>query len=118
MEILIYPTCSTCKKAIKFLNDNYLTYVSRHIVNEPLSASEIQAIHEKSGLPIKKFFNTSGMRYRELNLKDKLAEMSVEDCYALLASDGMLVKRPLAFDEKNVTLGYKEDVFQAIWNQE
>ncbi len=115
MNILIYPKCSTCQKALKFLKNNEIEPVIRHIVEQPLSAEEIKTLHEQSGEPIKKFFNTSGMKYRELNLKDKLPTLSVEECYELLASDGMLVKRPLAYDNESVTLGFKEDVYQSVW---
>lgn len=115
MNILIYPKCSTCKKAIKWLNEEGVDYTVRHIVEEPLSVSEIKVIHELSKEPIKKLFNTSGMKYRELNLKDRLSNMTLEECYDLLASDGMLVKRPLAYDDKNVTLGFKEDKYVEIW---
>lgn len=117
MNILIYPKCSTCKKAIKWLNDEGVNHTVRHIVEEPLSIEEIKSIHEKSGENIKKFFNTSGIKYRELNLKDKLSQMTLEECYALLASDGMLVKRPLAYDEKDVTLGFKEDTYKDVWSK-
>ena len=102
MNILVYPKCTTCKKAIKWLKDNEVEAVVRHIVEEPLSKEEIKALHLKSGVEIKKFFNTSGIKYRELGLKDKLKEMSLEECYDLLASDGMLVKRPLAYDDEKV----------------
>lgn len=117
MNILIYPKCSTCKKAIKWLNDAEVAHTVRHIVEEPLSIEEIKLIHEMSGENIKKFFNTSGMKYRELNLKEKLPQMTLEQCYALLASDGMLVKRPLAYNDQNVTLGFKEDTFKAVWSK-
>lgn len=117
MNILIYPKCTTCKKAIKWLKDNNVEVNVRHIVEEPLSVEEIKALHLKSGEPIKKFFNTSGMKYRELNLKDKLANMSDEECYHLLASDGMLVKRPLAYNEERVTLGFKEATYETTWKK-
>lgn len=117
MNILIYPKCTTCKKAVKWLKDNNVEAEIRHIVEEPLSKEEIKQLHLKSGEPIKKFFNTSGMKYRELGLKDKLSTMSEEECYELLASDGMLVKRPLAFDNKKVTLGFKEAVYETSWKK-
>ena len=125
MNILVYPKCTTCKKAIKWLKDNEVEAVVRHIVEEPLSKEEIKALHLKSGVEIKKFFNTSGtlykemelIKYRELGLKDKLKEMSLEECYDLLASDGMLVKRPLAYDDEKVTLGFKEDAYNEIWKK-
>ncbi len=117
MEILVYPTCSTCKKAIKFLKDHEVTHHVRDIVKQPLSVAELKMLHERSGLPIKKFFNTSGMKYRELNLKVTLPKMSVEECYELLASDGMLVKRPLAYDNDDVTVGFKEETYESTWNK-
>ena len=114
---LQYPKCTTCKKAVKWLKDNNVEAEIRHIVEEPLSKEEIKQLHLKSGEPIKKFFNTSGMKYRELGLKDKLSTMSEEECYELLASDGMLVKRPLAFDNEKVTLGFKEAVYETSWKK-
>ena len=117
MNILIYPKCTTCKKAVKWLKDNNVEAEIRHIVEEPLSKEEIKQLHLKSGEPIKKFFNTSGMKNRELGLKDKLSTMSEEECYELLASDGMLVKRPLAFDNEKVTLGFKEAVYETSWKK-
>ena len=107
MNILIYPKCSTCKKAINWLETHGVKVNVRHIVEQPLSKEEIKQLHLQSGEPIKKFFNTSGMKYRELNLKDKIPTMSEEECYELLASDGMLVKRPLAYNDEQVTLGFK-----------
>lgn len=100
MLFIHYPKCSTCKKAKKWLDDRGLDYTDRHIVEENPTAKELKAWHEKSGLPLKRFFNTSGMRYRELGLKDKLKDMSEEEQYELLSTDGMLVKRPiLIFDD-------------------
>ncbi|MEC1178949.1 arsenate reductase family protein [Metasolibacillus meyeri] len=110
-----YPKCSTCKKAQKWLDDQHIAYESIHIVEETPTKEQLQAIYETSGLPLKKFFNTSGMKYKELGLKDKLPEMSEEEQLALLASDGMLIKRPLATDGKKVTLGFKESDFLESW---
>ena len=117
MNILIYPKCTTCKKAIKWLKDNNVEAKVRHIVEEPLSVEEIRDLHLQSGEPIKKFFNTSGMKYRELNLKDKLINMTDEECYHLLASDGMLVKRPLAYNNERVTVGFKEATYETAWKK-
>ena len=117
MEILIYPPCSTCKKAIKYLTQHGIEHTVRDIVKQPLTIEELKTLHEQSELPIKKFFNTSGMKYRELNLKVKLPEMSVEECYELLASDGMLVKRPLAYHQGTVTLGFKEETYEKVWSK-
>jgi len=115
MKFVEYPRCSTCKKARKWLEENGLEFEVRHIVDAPLAADEIKALHGQSGYPIKKFFNTSGAKYRELGLKDKLAHMSDEECYQLLSTDGMLVKRPLAYHGALVTLGFKESEFKDAW---
>ena len=104
-----YPKCSTCQKAKKWLEANDVEFVSRHIVEENPKADELTRWIERSGLPVKKFFNTSGMKYKELGLKDKLPTMSSEEQIALLASDGMLVKRPLLIDGDTVLVGFKED---------
>lgn len=117
VNILIYPKCSTCKKAINWLETHGVKANVRHIVEQPLSKEEIKQLHLQSGEPIKKFFNTSGMKYRELNLKDKIPTMSEEECYELLASDGMLVKRPLAYNDEQVTLGFKEAVYETSWKK-
>ena len=112
MNILIYPKCSTCKKAINWLETHGVKANVRHIVEQPLSKEEIKQLHLQSGEPIKKFFNTSGMKYRELNLKDKIPTMSEEECYELLASDGMLVKRPLLIGENFVLVGFRESEWE------
>ena len=103
-----YPKCTTCKKAKKFLEDNGITFVDRHIVEDNPTAEELTEWIQRSGLPVKKFFNTSGMKYRELELKDKLPAMSTEEQIQLLASDGMLVKRPLIVEDERVLVGFKE----------
>ncbi len=108
MLFIHYPKCSTCKKAKKWIDDRGLDYTDRHIVEENPTAKELKAWHEKSGLPLKRFFNTSGMRYREHGLKDKLKDMSEEEQYELLATDGMLVKRPLLVYDDGVLVGFKE----------
>ena len=108
MNILIYPKCTTCKKAVKWLKDNNVEAEIRHIVEEPLSKEEIKQLHLKSGEPIKKFFNTSGLKYKELGLKDKLPDMTEEEQINLLATDGMLVKRPLVIGDDFVLIGFKE----------
>ena len=95
MLFLEYPKCSTCKKAKKWLDEQDISYEDRHIIEDNPTVEELKDWHERSGLPLKRFFNTSGMKYRELGLKDKLPEMSEEEQYELLATDGMLVKRPL-----------------------
>ncbi|MCI8560317.1 MAG: arsenate reductase family protein [Dorea sp.] len=103
-----YPKCSTCKKAEKWLREQDIDFESRHIVEENPTAKELFRWHTKSGLGIKRFINTSGMKYRELGLKDKLPEMSDEEVYALLATDGMLVKRPIIVGGDFVLPGFKE----------
>ena len=96
MLFLEYPKCSTCKKAKNFLDSKGADYEDRHIVENNPTAEELKQWHEMSGLDIKKFFNTSGMLYKSMNLKDKLPQMSFEEKYQLLATDGMLVKRPFS----------------------
>ena len=115
LEFIQYPKCTTCKKAEKWLKDNGIAYESVHIVEQTPSKEQLQAYYELSGLPLKKFFNTSGNKYKELGLKDKLADMSEEEQLALLASDGMLIKRPIVTDGKKITLGFKESDFTETW---
>lgn len=105
---LEYPKCTTCKKARKWLEDNHVNFEDRHIVENNPSAAELEVWHRKSGLPLKRFFNTSGMKYKELGLKDRLPDMSEEEQYEMLAADGMLVKRPLLVGEGFVIPGFKE----------
>lgn len=105
-----YPKCTTCKKAKKWLDEHGTEYVDRHIVEENPTAEELAAWRERSGLPLRRFFNTSGIKYRELGIKAKLdAGMSEEDAFALLATDGMLVKRPLVVADDFVLVGFKEE---------
>ena len=108
MEFICYPKCSTCQKAKKWLDENKIVYTERHIVEANPSAEELKMWYKRSGLPLKKFFNTSGMLYKEMKLKDKLSEMSEEEQIKLLATNGMLVKRPLIVDEDKVLVGFKE----------
>ena len=103
-----YPKCSTCKKAKKYLEEHGIEFEDRHIVEENPTKEELAEWIRISGKPVKKFFNTSGMKYRELGLKDKLPQMSEEKQIELLASDGMLVKRPLLIDGEMVLTGFKE----------
>lgn len=103
-----YPKCTTCQKAKKWLEGRHITYTSRHIKEERPSFEELKDWWQKSGQPLKKFFNTSGLLYKELGLKDKLPEMSEEEQLHLLASDGMLVKRPLLIGDDFVKIGFKE----------
>ena len=105
---LEYPKCTTCKKAKAWLETNAVAFTDRHIVENTPTAEVLKAWWEKSGLPLNKFFNTSGLLYKELKLKDKLPEMSEEEQIALLATNGMLVKRPLIIGEDFVLVGFKE----------
>ncbi len=107
MFFICYPKCSTCQKAKKWLDSNGIDYSERNIKEENPSLEEIRDWRELSGLPLKRFFNTSGMAYRELKLKDRLPRMSEEEQLELLASDGMLVKRPILVTEKFVLAGFK-----------
>lgn len=108
MLFIEYPKCTTCKKAKKHLETLGVEFEDRHIVEENPTAEELRGWIEKSGYPVKKFFNTSGMKYRELGLKDRLAGMTDDEKIELLASDGMLVKRPLLITEDRILVGFKE----------
>ena len=108
MLFIQYPKCKTCQKAKKWLDENNIEYTDRHIKEENPSYEELKSWYEKSGLPLKKFFNTSGVLYKSMQLKDKLPDMSDEEQLRLLASDGMLVKRPLVVKCDTVLIGFKE----------
>ncbi len=108
MLFVCYPKCSTCKKAQKWLDESGAEYTCRDINTDNPTAEELKAWWEKSGLPLKRFFNTSGNIYKEMKLKDKLPEMSEEEQLALLATDGMLVKRPILVGKDKVLVGAKE----------
>lgn len=108
MLFVHYPKCTTCQKAKKWLDEKGVSYQERHIKEDNPSVKEIKEWHAKSGMPLKKFFNTSGLLYKELQLKDKLEKMSEEEQYELLASDGMLVKRPILVGEDFVLTGFRE----------
>lgn len=108
MLFLCYPKCSTCQKAKAWLEAQGLEFEFRNIKEENPTVEELAAWQRKSGLPLKKFFNTSGLLYKELKLKDRLPHMSEEEQLALLATDGMLVKRPLLIAEETVLLGFRE----------
>ena len=109
MLFVEYPKCSTCKKAKKWLQQNNIEFVDRNIVEETPTVKELTEWIERSGLDIKKWFNTSGVKYKELNLKDKLSNMSDKEKIELLASDGMLIKRPVLVSDKGIYIGFKED---------
>ena len=115
LKFIHYPRCTTCKKAQKWLDENGIKYEAIHIVEETPTKEELKSYWEKSGLPLKKFFNTSGQKYRSLGLKDKLGAMSEEEQLKLLASDGMLIKRPIITNGEKVTLGFKEEEFEKVW---
>lgn len=108
MLFLEYPKCTTCKRAKKWLDEHHIVYEDRHIKEQNPYVAELKEWHTKSGLPLKKFFNTSGLLYKSLGLKDKLPTLSEDEQYELLASDGMLVKRPLIINGDTVLVGFKE----------
>ena len=114
MLVLCYPRCGTCKKALKWLDDNGFEYEYRHIVEDNPSREELKEWYEKSGLPLKKFFNTSGLKYKELGLKDKIPGMSETEAFDLLSTDGMLVKRPILIDGDRVLVGFKEAEWETL----
>ena len=113
MLFVNYPKCRTCQKARKFLEEKGIAFEDRNIKEQNPTAEELKAWIEKSGLPIKKFFNTSGMLYRQMELKDKLPNMSEQEMIELLATDGMLVKRPILVTDDQVLVGFK----QAEWEE-
>lgn len=114
MLFVEYPKCSTCQKAKKWLDDNGVKYDDRHIKENNPTFNELKEWYEKSGLPLKRFFNTSGMLYKSMQLKDKLPEMSEDEQLQLLATDGMLVKRPLLIGNDFVLCGFREKEWQEI----
>ena len=108
MLVLCYPKCTTCQKAVKWLEEQGVSYTYRDIKAENPTYEELKAWHGRSGLPLKRFFNTSGLQYKALGLKDRLPEMGEEEQLRLLATDGMLVKRPLLVTEKGAFPGFRE----------
>ncbi|MGE7763894.1 arsenate reductase family protein [Peribacillus sp. NPDC096540] len=111
-----YPKCGTCRNAKKWLDSHELQYEVIHIVENPPSRAEIEQLYNTSGLELKKFFNTSGQKYRELGLKDKLKDASEAEMLDILSTDGMLLKRPIVTDSTKVTVGFKEEQFEQTWN--
>lgn len=109
-----YPKCSTCKKAKKWLEENNIEFIDRNIVEETPTVQELTKWIQKSGQELKKCFNTSGLKYKELNLKDKLVTMSNREKIELLASDGMLIKRPLLISDKGIFIGFKEEMWKVL----
>ena len=114
MKVLVYRKCSTCLKALKWLEVNQVVFDERPIKEENPSYEELKAWYEMSGLPLKKFFNTSGLVYKSLNLKDKLPSMTEEEQYAVLASDGKLVKRPIVVRDDLVLVGFNEEQWKQL----
>ncbi|TDQ40472.1 arsenate reductase family protein [Aureibacillus halotolerans] len=115
LTIYMYPPCSTCKKAVKWGRDNGIHWEEVHIVEHPPTAEQLMQWADENNLPLKSFFNTSGKKYRELQLKDKLPTMTENEKATLLSSDGMLIKRPIITNGVTVTVGFKEEVAQATW---
>lgn len=114
MLFLCYPRCSTCQKAKKWLDENGVAYDERHIKEDNPTLEELKVWYRRSGLPLKRFFNTSGLQYKALQLKDKLPHMSEEEQLMLLASDGMLVKRPILVGDDFVLTGFKESDWASV----
>ena len=114
MKFICYPKCTTCKKAPAWLDSKGLTYEVRDIKTENPTEAEITVWYKKSGLPLKKFFNTSGLLYKSMQLKDKLADMTEEEQIKLLSTDGMLVKRPILVTENTVLVGFKEKDYEIL----
>lgn len=115
VDFICYPRCTTCKKAQKWLEDKGVELKIRHIAEDNPTAEELKEWHKKSGLPLKRFFNTSGQIYRQNKIKDRLPDMSEEEQYALLSSNGMLVKRPITIGEDFVLVGFKEKEYENIF---
>ena len=113
-----YPKCTTCQKAKKWLDENGVEYTDRHIKEENPTFEELKKWHEESGLPHRKFFNTSGLLYKSMELKDKLPNMNEEEQLKLLATDGMLVKRPLLITDNAVIPGFREKEWEQAINEE
>lgn len=109
MLFVEYPKCTTCQKAKKFLTDNGVEFTARHIKEDNPTYDELKLWYERSGLPLKRFFNTSGLIYKSMDLKNKLPEMSEEEQLKLLSSDGMLVKRPILITETKIFVGFREN---------
>jgi arsenate reductase (glutaredoxin) len=112
-----YPKCGTCRKAKKWLDEHNIAVREIHIVDNPPAKEELTEFYRKSGLPLKKFFNTSGMKYRQLGLKDKVNTASEEELLELLASDGMLIKRPILTDGNHVIVGFNEEQYEKFFGQ-
>lgn len=114
MQFICYPKCQTCKKALEFLKSKNLAFEIRDIKEEKLSYNELKEMYEMSNLDIKKFFNTSGLKYKELNLKEKLNSMGLDEKLKLLSSDGMLVKRPILKDKDKIIIGFLKEEYDKL----
>jgi arsenate reductase len=117
IQFICYPKCTTCQKAQKWLDDNGIEYELRDIKLDNPTLEELSKWHSKSGLPIKKFFNTSGLLYKSLDLKSKLPQMNDDEMLKLLSTDGMLVKRPILVGDNFVLVGFKEDDYKNKTNK-
>lgn len=111
---LQYPKCSTCRKAKKFLEDNNIDFINRDIIIDNPTKEELKIWYNKSGLELKKFFNTSGVLYREMNIKDKIKTMTEDEMLELLSTNGKLVKRPILIHNDKVLIGFKEDEYKNL----
>lgn len=114
MLFIAYPKCSTCKKAKNWLTEHHIEAEDRDIKEQNPTAAELKEWHQKSGLPLKRFFNTSGILYKEMNLKEKLPDMNEDEQFSLLASNGMLVKRPILVTDDKVLVGFKEKEWEGL----
>ncbi|GIN88086.1 hypothetical protein J6TS2_44720 [Heyndrickxia sporothermodurans] len=110
-----YPKCGTCRKAKKWLETHNVSFEAIHISDNPPNQQQLEELYQKSGLELKKFFNTSGQKYRELGLKDRIKSASEDELLELLASDGMLIKRPILTDGNHVTVGFNEEQYEKTW---
>ena len=111
---LQYPKCTTCKKAKKFLEDNNISFINRDITIDNPTKEELKSWYEKSGLELKKFFNTSRVLYRDMGLKDKIKNMTEDEMLELLSTDGKLVKRPILVNDNKVLVGFKEELYKSF----
>ncbi|MFT8319144.1 MAG: arsenate reductase family protein [Sporolactobacillus sp.] len=116
LKMYQYPTCGTCRKAKKWLDAHQIAYTEVHIVKNPPTKEELKKLWRCSGLPLKKFFNTSGKHYREQGIKEKISGTDEDQWLDFLAADGMLLKRPILVEENKVTIGFNEETFNRTWN--
>ncbi|MGE8206544.1 arsenate reductase family protein [Heyndrickxia sp. NPDC080065] len=115
MTFYWYPKCGTCRKAKKWLEEHDIAFEEVHIAENPPTRQELEEFYKISGLELKKFFNTSGQKYRELGMKDRIKSASEDELLDLLASDGMLIKRPILTDHEKVTVGFNEEMYEKTW---